>query len=122
MLLLDVAAVLDDGARALRDRVLARPLMWTGGLSALWRELGLVEVQEVPVLTTFEFADAADHWASFSTSEGSIGPYLRNLPEEAGSTIRGHVRHAYLAGKEDGPRLFTAILRVARGRVVQRTS
>ena len=117
MMLLDAAAVLDPRARALRDEMLSHPLVWPGGQADLWRGLGLVEVEEVPLVVPFDYASFDDYWATFLSGQGRSGSYVMSLDGAARAELRGHVRAAYVAGMADGPRSLSVIIRAARGRV-----
>ncbi len=117
MMMLDTAAVLDPGARALRDEMLSHPLVWPGGQAALWRGLGLAGAEEAPLVVPFDYAGFDDYWATFPSGQGRSGRYVVSLDEGAREELRGHVRAAYLAGMADGPRSFSVIIRAARGAV-----
>ena len=115
-LVLDTGAVLDAGIRALRDFMLARPLTRPNGQADLWRNAGMIDVVEVPIVLGFDYADFADYWSSYSTGpiensrkiSAAMAPDLR-------SEIERHVRAGYLAGMPDGPRSFAIIVRAVRG-------
>jgi SAM-dependent methyltransferase len=115
MMVLDTAAVLDRRARALRDEMLSHPLVWPGGQAALWREVGLAEVEEEPLVVPFDYASFDDYWATFLSGQGRSGSYVMSLDGAARGELRGHVRAAYLAGMADGPRSLSVIVRAARG-------
>jgi ubiquinone/menaquinone biosynthesis C-methylase UbiE len=55
-LVCDTASVLDEGMRSLRDQRKARPIVWANGQAAIWRETGLVDVVEVPIVISFDYA------------------------------------------------------------------
>jgi SAM-dependent methyltransferase len=114
-LVFDVGAVLDDGISALRDQLKARPLVWANGQARLWRSIGLLDVSEVPMVLSFDYATFDDYWSSFSTGPSRIAQRLTALPSELRAEIERHVRSGYLAGLSDGPRSFAAIVRAVRG-------
>jgi SAM-dependent methyltransferase len=121
MMLLDTAAVLDTRARAMRDEMLSRPLVWPGGQADLWRRIGLVDVEEVPLVVPFDYTSFDDYWATFLSGQGRSGSYVMSLDKRAHAELRGHVRAAYLSGMDDGPRSFSVIIRAVRGRVPGQT-
>lgn len=116
-MLLDAAAALDEGGRALRDEMLSDPLVWPGGQVDLWRSVGLAGVEEVPLVVAFDYASFEDYWATYRSGQGRSGRYVASLGGEAREELRGHVRAAYLSGMQDGPRSFGVIIRATRGKV-----
>ena len=115
--MLDAAAMLDARGRALRDEMLSHPLVWPGGQADLWREVGLTEVEEVPLVVSFDYASFDDFWAGYRTGQGRSARYVMSLDEAAREELREHVRAAYLAGRADGPRSLSVVIRAARGQV-----
>ena len=116
-LVYDTGSVLDEGIRALRDYMKARPLVWANGQAALWRKTGLEDVVEVPIVLSFDYADFEDYWSSWSTGPTRIAQRLQALPSELCAEIERHVRAGYLSGMPDGPRSFAIIVRAVRGAV-----
>jgi SAM-dependent methyltransferase len=116
-LVLDTGAVLDEGIRTLRAQIKARPIVWANGQANLWRQVGLVEVVEVPIVLSFDYSDFEDYWSSFSTGPTRVAQRLTALPSGLRSEIEQHVRAGYLAGLPDGPRSFAGIVRAVRGTV-----
>ena len=116
-LVLDTGAVLDDGIRTLRAQIKARPIVWANGQADLWRKTGLTDVEEVPIVLSFEYADFEDYWSSFSTGPTRIAQHLTTLPAGMRSEIEDHVRAGYLAGLPNGHRSFAVVLRAVRGTV-----
>jgi len=116
-LVLDTGAVLDEGIRTLRAQIKARPIVWANGQANLWRQAGLVEVVEVPIVLSFDYSDFEDYWSSFSTGPTRVAQRLTALPAGLRSEIEQHVRAGYLAGLSDGPRSFAGIVRAVRGTV-----
>lgn len=103
----------DSGA--IRDEVKSHPLVRAGGQAALWREAGLVEVGETPIVIAFDYASFEDYWSTFTGGQGRIGPRLRAMDATLRAEIRSHIRAAYLGGMADGPRSFVAVARAVRG-------
>jgi SAM-dependent methyltransferase len=118
-LLLDTGAVLDDGIRTLRAHIKSRPITRANGQADLWRRTGLVDVQEVPIVLSFDYAHFEDYWSSFSTGPTRIAQHLATLSAGLRSKIEDHVRAGYLVGLPDGPRSFAVVLRAVRGMVPQ---
>ena len=116
-LVLDTGAVLDNGTRTLRAQIKARPIVWANGQADLWRQVGLIDVEEVPIVLSFDYADFEDYWSSFSTGPTRIAQHLMTLPAGLRSEIEDHVRDGYLAGLPDGPRSFAVVLRAVRGTI-----
>ena len=116
-LVLDSGAVLDEGIRTLRAQIKARPIVRANGQADLWRRVGLVDVEEVPMMLSFDYSDFEDYWSSFSTGPTRIAQHLATLPAGLRSEIEDHVRDGYIAGLPDGPRSFAVVLRVVRGTV-----
>lgn len=116
-LVLDTGAVLDEGIRTLRAQIKARPIVWANGQADLWRQVGLIEVVEVPIVLSFDYSDFEDYWSSFSTGPTRVAQRLAALPSGLRREIEQHVRGGYLAGLSDGPRSFAGIVRAVRGTV-----
>jgi SAM-dependent methyltransferase len=116
-LVLDTGAVLDEGIRTLRAQIKARPIVWANGQADLWRNAGLIDVEEVPIVLSFDYTSFEDYWSSFSTGPTRIAQHLTTLPSGLRSEIEDHVRAGYLAGLPDGSRSFAVVLRAVRGTV-----
>jgi SAM-dependent methyltransferase len=114
-LVYDTGSVLDENISALRDYMKARPLLWANGQAVLWRKTGFVDVVEVPIVLSFDYASFEDYWSSWSTGPTRIAQRLQALPAETRAEIEQHVRAGYLAGLSDGPRSFAVIVRAVRG-------
>jgi SAM-dependent methyltransferase len=112
-----IAAALDPAAGASRRDACASPLERPGGLSALWRSVGLEAVEEVPITIQMQCADFADYWPSFTGGQGRLGSYVAGLPHERRARLQDEVRQAYCAGDKDGPRSFSATAWAVRGLV-----
>ena len=116
-LVLDTGAVLDEGIRTLRAQIKARPIVWAHGQADLWRQVGLVDVEETPIVLAFEYAGFEDYWSSWSIGPTRIAQHLTALPSGQREVIKRHVRAGYLAGLPDGPRSFAVVVRAVRGTV-----
>jgi hypothetical protein len=75
----------------------------------------LIEVVEVPIVLSFDYANFPDYWSSFSTGPSRIAQRVMALPMELQADVERHVRAGYLAGLPDGPRSFAVIVRAVRG-------
>ncbi len=114
-MLWDTAAVLDAGMSEQRDQMKGRALSAANGLAALWRETGLVEVTEVPVVTDCVFSSFTDYWITFARGQGPVATLFMGLPDHVRGEIERHVRAGYLAGMTDGPRCIPKVTRAVRG-------
>jgi SAM-dependent methyltransferase len=112
-ILWDIAGVLDPTL----ERTFFRPLNGPGEMEALWRDLGLRDVEQVSLLIHTEFQSFADYWAPFASGEGPHGQYVVGLPEDKRDILREHVRRAYVANRPDGPRSMVAVAWACRGTV-----
>jgi SAM-dependent methyltransferase len=114
-LVLDTGAVLDGSVRELRARIKARPIVRANGQADLWRKAGLADVVEAPIVLSFDYANFADYWSSFSTGPSRVAQCITALPSRLRGEIEQHVRVGYLVGLPDGPRSFAVIVRAVRG-------
>jgi hypothetical protein len=76
-----------------------------------------LEVDEVPIVLSFDYTSFEDYWSSFSTGPSRIGQLVKALAAKTRAEIERHVRAGYLAGLPDGPRSFAIIVRAVRGTV-----
>jgi ubiquinone/menaquinone biosynthesis C-methylase UbiE len=113
-ILLDTAAPLDPGAAALRAKhcsQLTRP----GEMAAMWRRVGLRDVEQSEVTIRMDFASFNDLWEPWLGGQGTVGAYLIGLNDQKRRLIEYHTRQAYLVGEPDGPRSIAATAWVVRG-------
>jgi SAM-dependent methyltransferase len=111
----DIAAVLDPSF----ERPLFRPLSAPDEMASLWRQLGLVDVEQTSLLIRMEFSSFEDYWLPFTTGEGPPGQFVANLSDAARAALMEHVRRAYLANRPEGPRSFACVSWACRGTVPQ---
>jgi hypothetical protein len=78
-MLWDIAAVLDDAARAARDRTMSRSVYAPGALSWIFAEAGFTEVDQRSLMMRMDFADFADYWEPFVSGEGALGDYVASV-------------------------------------------
>jgi hypothetical protein len=109
----DIAAVLDPSI----ERPLFRSLSAPDELANLWRKLGLVDVEQTSLLIRMEFSCFEDYWSPFATGEGPQGQFVVGLSEPARTTLKEHLRRAYIANRPDGPRSFACVSWACRGTV-----
>jgi SAM-dependent methyltransferase len=112
-MLWDIAGVLDPSL----ERPLFRPVNAPGEMADLWRELGLVDVEETSLTIRAEFSCFDDYWSPFALGEGPHGQFVVWLPEDARTRLREHMRRAYIANRPDGPRSFACVAWTCRGTV-----
>lgn len=94
----DEAVALDPAVEPRDERHL--PLCRRGELGALWRQVGLVDVEEAPLTAPLHFASFDDFWSPFLLGQGPAGAYAASLPPDRQAALAGRLR-ARLVG--DGP-------------------
>ena len=109
----DVAEVLDPTI----ERPLFRPLNAPGQMADLWRELGLLDVEETSLMIRAEFSNFDDYWTPFALGEGPHGQYVIGLPDDQRTNLKEQLRRAYMANRPDGPRSFVSVAWACRGTV-----
>ena len=111
----EIGATLGEDMRVIRDYRRARPLFWPNGMTRLWRDLGLTDVTEEPIVISFDFEFFDDYWTSLCTGPNSMAQRMKVMAVERRDEIHRLVMSSYLAGMEDGPRSFASIVRSVRG-------
>ncbi len=109
----DIAAVLDP---TVERHFLFRPLTAQDEMATLWRELGLLDVEQTSLLIRMEFSSFKDYWLPI-TSEGPVARFLDGLSTSTRAVLTEHLRRAYLADRPDGPRSFACVAWACRGTV-----
>jgi len=112
-MLVDTAAVLDPSI----ERPLFRPLNAPDEMATLWRELGLLDVEQSSLVIRMEFASFDDYWLPFTKGEGPPGQIVSKFSETARAELIDHLRRAYLANRPEGPRSFACVAWACRGTV-----
>ena len=115
--LADTAAVLDHSAEEFRARQFSAPFTGPGELAATWSDLGLKDVVQTSLTIRMDFASFADYWTPWLSGQGTVGAYVSSLDESKRRQLESHLRRAYLAGADDGPRSFAATAWAVRGKV-----
>jgi ubiquinone/menaquinone biosynthesis C-methylase UbiE len=114
-MLWDIAAVLDDAARAARDRTMSQPVYAPGALARMWAETGFADIDQRSLMIRMDFANFADYWEPFASGEGALGDYVASLDDTTRTRLEGCLRSAYLTGRPDGERSFVAVAVSCRG-------
>lgn len=112
-MLVDTAAFLDPSI----ERPLFRPLSLPDEMATLWRELGLLNVEQTSLVIRMEFASFDDYWLPFTKGEGPPGQIVAKFSGAARASLIDHLRGAYLANRPDGPRSFACVAWACRGTV-----
>jgi ubiquinone/menaquinone biosynthesis C-methylase UbiE len=112
-MLWDIAGVLDSSLH----QPLFRPMSGSGEMANLWQEIGLLDVEQTSLMICAEFSCFDDYWSPFALGEGPHGQLVVRLSEDARTTLREHLRRAYLANRPDGPRSFASVAWACRGTV-----
>ena len=74
-----------------------------GELGALWKQHGLLDVQEVPLTTELRFASFDDYWSPFLRGQGSGGAYVAKLSKDRQDALRKRLRRRLLGDGPDAP-------------------
>ena len=110
-LLWDEAVVLDPAAAERDERRM--PLSRKGELSALWRGVGLRDVEEAPLTIDLAFASFDDFWQPFLCGQGPAGAYVTTLTDSGRAQLRARL-HTRLWSAE-WPLTLTARAWAVRG-------
>jgi SAM-dependent methyltransferase len=86
-----------------------------GQLGDLWRNAGLINVQEKPLVITQAFASFDDYWAPFLKGAGPGGAYVVSLTHDRRSDLEARLRKRLLGNREDGPFMLKARAWCVRG-------
>ena len=114
-MLVDIAATLDRSV----ERRLFLPLTAPDEMATLWRDLGMLDVEQTSLLIRMEFSCFEDYWRPFTTGEGPPGRLVASVSETTRATLLDHLRRAYTANLPDGPRSFACAAWACRGTVPQ---
>jgi SAM-dependent methyltransferase len=95
----DEAGALDPAAEARDERHM--PLCRQGELSALWRDVGLQDIENAPLTIDLAFTSFDDYWQPFLGGQGPAGTYASALAEPARERLRARLRDR-LAGGASG--------------------
>lgn len=117
----DTVATLDPGGEAFRAKQFSGPFTGPGEFAMAWKSLRLEEVGQTALTIRMEFQSFADYWDPWLGGQGTVGAYVTGLSDAKRRLIEHHLRLAYLAGGEDGPRSFAATAWAVRGVKPSRT-
>jgi hypothetical protein len=98
------------------ERPLIRPLSAPNELATLWTELGLLDVEQTSFLIRVNFSCFDDYWLPFTNGRDRLGCSSPVCPSYR-STLKEHLRVAYLANLPDGLRSFACVAWACRGTV-----
>jgi hypothetical protein len=98
-----------------RAKQFSAPFTAPGELEAAWTRQGLGEVEQTALTIRMEFASFADYWDPWLGGQSTVGAYVTGLSDAKRRLLEHHLRLAYLAGGEDGPRSFAAAAWAVRG-------
>jgi len=88
-----------------------------GQLGELWRQAGLVSVEEKPLVIEQAFASFDDYWAAFLTGAGPAGAYVVSLGDERRRELEARMRKRLLGNRADGAFVLKARAWCVRGEV-----
>lgn len=88
-----------------------------GQLAEVWRQAGLVEVQEAPLEVPLTFSSFDDYWRPFLDGVGPAGAYVASLDEAGRKKIEQRLRARLLGDRVDGPISLKARAWCVRGLV-----
>jgi SAM-dependent methyltransferase len=111
----DTAAALDAGGQAFRAKQFSAPFTRPGDFARAWTRMGLRDVEQTALTIRMEFQSFADYWEPWLGGQGTVGAYVTSLDDAKRRVVEQHLRLAYLAGDEDGPRSFAASAWAVRG-------
>lgn len=108
--------VADDPAMAAKDERNMK-LSRQGQLLDLWREVGLINVQEKPLVIEQHFASFEDYWGPFLKGAGPGGAYVVSLAAEHRLQLEARMRKRLLGDRKDGAFTLRARAWCVRGEV-----
>jgi SAM-dependent methyltransferase len=73
-----------------------------GELAALWRDAGLVNVQEDALVIDLGYASFDDYWAAFESGAGPGGAYVASLTEDHRRRLEARMRQRLLGDRAEG--------------------
>jgi SAM-dependent methyltransferase len=114
-MLVDIAATLEASV----ERRLYLHLTGPDEMAKLWRNLGMLDVEQTSLLIRMEFSCFDDYWLPFTWGEGPPGRLVASLSETSRAALQDHMRRAYIANRPDGPRSFACVAWACRGTVPQ---
>jgi SAM-dependent methyltransferase len=114
----DEAVALDRAAAPKHERNMK--LSRRGELGALWRQGGLVDVREQPLVIDQAFTSFGDYWAPFLEGTGPGGAYVASLSDGRRKQLELRLRRRLFGRRPDGPFTLEARAWCVRGEVPKR--
>lgn len=102
----DGAVSINAKAEGLDERHM--PLCRAGELSKLWRQGGLENVREQPLMITMRFESFVDYWDAFLLGQGPAGAYVRSLNRDQVRALRDEVKRRVSPSAENLPIALSA--------------
>lgn len=96
----DEAVALDPAIEPKDERHMK--LSHQGQLVALWKQAGLVNVQEQPLTIDQAYASFDDYWGPFTKGAGPGGAYVVSLPADRRQKLEANMRKRVLGDRQDG--------------------
>ena len=78
-------------------------LSHSGDLAELWKSVGLVDVEERPIVIDMHFTSFDDYWRPFASGAGPSGAYIATRDEKSRTAIETGLRKRVLGDHADGP-------------------
>lgn len=88
-----------------------------GQLGDAWRESGLVNIEERPLVIEQPFSSFDDYWQPFLGETGAAGAVVGVLGEDKKKQLEARLRRRVLGDRMDGPFVLKARAWCVRGQV-----
>jgi ubiquinone/menaquinone biosynthesis C-methylase UbiE len=88
-----------------------------GQLGDLWKQAGLINIEEKPLVIDQTYSSFNDYWEPFTKGAGPGGAYVLSLSEDRRQQLEGRMRKRLLGDRQDGPFMLTAKAWCVRGEV-----
>jgi SAM-dependent methyltransferase len=111
----DEAVALDPAVEPKDERHMK--LSRQGQLGDLWRQAGLINIEEKPLVIDQTYSSFNDYWEPFTKGAGPGGAYVLSLSEDRRQQLEGRMRKRLLGDRQDGPFMLTAKAWCVRGEV-----
>jgi ubiquinone/menaquinone biosynthesis C-methylase UbiE len=111
----DTAAVLDQSGENYRAKQMSALFTGPDELATEWTRLRLQDVDQTSLLIRMDFENFDDYWKPWLGGQGTVGAYVISLSQEKRVRLEHYLRLAYLGGRPDGRRSFTATAWAVRG-------
>jgi ubiquinone/menaquinone biosynthesis C-methylase UbiE len=114
----DQAVALDSAIDVRDERHM--PFCAKGELAALWRQHGLLQVEEASLIVPLAFSSFEDYWSPFLGGQGPAGSYVASLTVEQRTQLEQRLRHRLLVAGREGPITLKARAWAVKGLVPSR--